>query len=81
MINPKSSSDQRSIPRRSFIQKPKNACKVWAELNPRTGSYRIFFGIPNSEVKTFAGAASSRSTLDYNIRKAEVKFGLRSLEG
>lgn len=78
MINPKADS---SKPRRSFITKPKNNTKVWAELNSRTGGYRIFFGIPDSDVKTYAGGATSRATLDYNIRKAEVKFGLRSSEG
>ena len=78
MINPKADSPK---PRRSFITKPKNNTKVWAELNSRTGGYRIFFGIPGTDVKTYAGSATSRSTLDYNIRKAEVKFGLRSSEG
>ena len=77
MINPKADSPK---PRRSFITKPKNNTKVWAELNNRTGGYRIFFGIPGSDVKTYAGSATSRATLDYNIRKAEVKFGLRSLD-
>ena len=77
MINPKAES---SKPRRSFITKPKNHNKVWAVLNTRTGGYRIFFGIPGTDVKTYAGSATSRATLDYNLRKAEVKFGLRSSE-
>ena len=78
MINPKADSPK---PRRSFITKSKNNTKVWSELNSRTGSYRIFCGIPGTDVKTYAGSATSRATLDYNIRKAEVKFGLRSSEG
>ena len=78
MINPKSDSPK---PRRSFITKPKNHNKVWAELNTRTGGYKIFFGVPGTDMKTYAGGATSRATLDYNLRKAEVKFGLRSSEG
>jgi len=77
MINPKADSPK---PRRSFIRKTENKCKVWAELNPRSGSYKIFYGIPGTDVKTFAGAAQSRNTLQMNIARAEVKFGLRSLE-
>ena len=77
MINPKADSPK---PRRSFITKTENINSVWAELNHRTGGYRIFFGIKGTDVKTYAGGATSRATLDYNIRKAEVKFGLRSLD-
>ena len=76
MINPKADSPK---PRRSFITKSKNNCKVWAELNKRTGGYRLFFGIPGTDVKTYAGSSTSRATLQMNIARAEVKFGLRSL--
>ena len=55
-------------------------CSVWAEANKR-GGYTIYAGIKGTDVKTYAGGATSRATLDYNIRKAEVKFGLRSSEG
>ena len=77
MINPKADSPK---PRRSFITKAKSPYKVWGELNARTGGYAIYFGYPTGDVKTYAGYASSRATLDYNLRKAEVKFGLRSLD-
>ena len=46
MINPKADSPK---PRRSFITKTKNINTVWAELNHRTGGYRIFFGIKGTD--------------------------------
>ena len=76
MINPKADSPK---PRRSFITKTENIYQV-ETIRHRTGGYRIFFGIKGTDVKTYAGGATSRATLDYNIRKAEVKFGLRSLD-
>lgn len=49
--------------------------QVWAEPK-KTGGYTIYCGVKGTDVKTFAGAAMSRETLEYNIRKAKMKFGI-----
>ena len=65
------------VQRRSFRKrvqdKPQHS--VWYEANKR-GGYTIFAGIKGTDVKTYAGSAMSRTTLDYNMRKAKMKFGL-----
>jgi len=48
---------------------------VWAESNKK-GGFILFAGIKGTDVKTYAGSATSRATLDYNMRKAKMKFGL-----
>ena len=60
--------------RRRVTDKPPHT--VWAESNKK-GGYIIYCGIRGTDAKTIAGAASSRDTLDYNIRKAKYKFGLK----
>ena len=55
--------------------KPDHQIQVWAEPK-RNGGYTIFCGVKGTDVKTYAGAAMSRATLDYNIRKAKMKFGI-----
>lgn len=51
-----------------------NQLKVWAEQKPRGGGWIIYAGIPGTDSKTVAGAAASRSTLDYNLGRARRKF-------
>lgn len=49
---------------------------VWAEPSGQ-GRFVIYCGIPGTEKRTVAGAAGSRASLDYNIRKAKKKFGIK----
>ncbi len=60
--------------RRRVTDKPQHS--VWAESNKK-GGFIIYCGIKGTDAKTVAGAAASRDTLDYNIRKAKYKFGLK----
>ena len=53
----------------------KQSHQVWAEANKK-GGYIIYCGIKGTDAKTIAGGATSRETLDYNLRKARHKFGL-----
>ena len=48
---------------------------VWAERDKK-GGFILFAGIKGTDIKTYAGSATSRDTLDYNIRKAKMRFGL-----
>tara|TARA_B000000557_G_scaffold120980_1_gene98252 strand:+ start:2449 stop:2655 length:207 start_codon:yes stop_codon:yes gene_type:complete len=54
----------------------KNKNTVWAEPNKK-GGFIIYFGQKGTDIKTIAGAAQSRSTLEYNIRKAKVKNNIK----
>ena len=54
----------------------KQSHQVWAEANKK-GGYIIYCGIRGTDAKTIAGGASSRDTLDYNLRKAQNKFALK----
>lgn len=69
MIKPERSANSR----RKRMNQDKQV-KVWAEQKPRGGGWIIYAGIPGTDSKTVAGAASSRSTLDYNLGKARRKF-------
>ena len=69
MIN----EQRRGKVRKRLANKPKHT--VWYESD-KEGGFLIFAGVPGTDVKTYAGSASSRDTLDYNIRKAKLKFGL-----
>lgn len=60
--------------RRRVTDKPKHT--VWAESNKK-GGYIIYCGIRGTDAKTIAGGATSRDTLEYNLRKAQYKFGLK----
>ena len=53
----------------------KQTHQVWAEVNKK-GGYIIYCGVKGTDAKTIAGGATSRETLDYNLRKARHKFGL-----
>ena len=70
MINTNTSRRQR----RRITDQPKHS--VWAEPNKK-GGYIIYCGIKGTDAKTIAGGASSRDTLDYNLRKAQNKFVLK----
>lgn len=70
MINTSSSRMQR----RRISEKKEYS--VWSESNKR-GGYIIFCGIRGTDSKTIVGAANSRETLEYNIRKAKVKMGIK----
>ena len=59
--------------RRANIQ---NKNTVWAEPNKK-GGFIIYFGEKGTDKKTIAGAAQSRETLEYNMRKAKHKFGIK----
>jgi hypothetical protein len=59
--------------RRANIQ---NKNTVWAEPNKK-GGFIIYFGERGTDKKTIAGGAQSRETLEYNIRKAKHKFGIK----
>jgi hypothetical protein len=54
----------------------KNKNTVWAEPNKK-GGFIIYFGQRGTDVKTRVGSAQSRSTLEYNIRKAKVKNNIK----
>lgn len=60
--------------RRRRMNRDNDKVKVWAEEKPRGGGWIIYAGIPGTDSKTVAGAAASRSTLDYNLGRARRKF-------
>jgi hypothetical protein len=60
--------------RRRITDKP--AHSVWAEQSKK-GGWIIYCGIKGTEQRTIAGGAANRETLDYNLRKARNKFGLK----
>jgi hypothetical protein len=60
--------------RRRANHKPSH--QVWAEENKK-GGYIIFCGVKGTEQRTIAGGAANLETLDYNLRKARHKFGLK----
>lgn len=66
-------TEQRRKLRKRLQNKPQYT--VWHESNNQ-GGFIIFAGIRGTDVKTYAGSATSRATLDYNMRKARNKFKL-----
>jgi len=73
MINENLSTTTRS--KRRFVKRDEPKHSVWAEQNKR-GGYTIYAGIKETDIKTYAGTAMSRATLEYNLRKARSRFGL-----
>lgn len=73
MINENRSTTTR--PKSRFIKRDEPKHSVWAEQNKR-GGYTIYAGIKGTDIKTYAGTAMSRTTLDYNLRKARSRFNL-----
>ena len=53
-----------------------NQVSVWSELK-KSGGYIIYAGVKGTDAKTYAGSAMSRETLEYNVRKAQIKFGVK----
>ena len=73
MINARSNTNDR-VRRRREAEKKNKSVEVWAERKPRGAGYIIYAGIPGTAAKTVAGAAASEDSLDYNLRKAQMKF-------
>ena len=73
MINANRSNTTR--PNRRWVKRSEPTHTVWAESNKR-GGFIIYAGIKGTDVKTYAGSATSQATLDYNMRKAKTKFNL-----
>ena len=63
------------VPRKVRGKRSRGEHTVWSEPSPK-GGYIIYAGIRGTDVKTYAGSAMTRSTLEYGIRKAKVKFNL-----
>lgn len=61
--------------RHRFVARSQKAHTVWSEPNKK-GGYIIYAGIRGTDVKTIAGSATSALTLDYNMRKVKMKFGI-----
>lgn len=65
--------------KRSFVsrrlEQDKPTHSVWYESNKR-GGFIIYAGVRGTGIRTYAGSATSPSTLDYNMRKAKTKFRL-----
>jgi len=57
-------------------ERNKKSVQVWSEPKKGGKGYVIYAGKPGTDMKTYAGTAMSRATLEYNIRKAKTKFGL-----
>ena len=57
-------------------ERNKKSIQVWSEPKKGGKGYVIYAGVPGTDKKTYAGSAVSRATLDFNMRKAKVKFGL-----
>ena len=63
------------VPRKVRGKRSQGTHTVWSEPAPK-GGYIIYAGIQGTDVKTYAGMAMTRTTLEYSIRKARVKFNL-----
>jgi hypothetical protein len=59
--------------RKRLANKPQYS--VWFESDKK-GGFIIFAGVKGTDVRTYAGSATCRATLDYNMRKAKTKFNL-----
>ena len=68
MINPR-----RPLPKLGF-KKPE--IKIVVEKKNRGIGWMLFAEDVKSGARTYAGAAMSQDTLEYNVRKAKMKFGI-----
>lgn len=68
MINPR-----RTLPKLGF-KKPE--IKIVVEKKNRGIGWMLFAEDIKTGSRTYAGAAMSQDTLEYNIRKAKMKFGI-----
>ena len=57
-------------------ERRQKSIQVWSEPKKGGKGYVIYAGKPGTDMKTYAGRAVSIATLDYNMRKAKVKFGI-----
>jgi hypothetical protein len=53
-----------------------NNISVWAEANKK-GGFIIYMGIKGTDAKSIVGAAAYKETLEYNLRKAKFKHGIK----
>ena len=49
---------------------------IWAEANKK-GGFIIYHGVKGTDTKTIVGGATTRDSLDYNMRKAKHKYGYK----
>lgn len=49
---------------------------IWAEVNKK-GGFIIYHGVKGTDTRTIVGGATSRETLEYNMRKAKHKYGYK----
>jgi hypothetical protein len=75
MITANRSGEKKKRVSRIQLSKVEPEHSVWYEAQ-RSGGYVIYCGIKGTDIKTYAGSAMTRTTLDYNLRKAKMKFGL-----
>jgi hypothetical protein len=68
MINPR-----RPLPKLGF-KKPE--IKIVVEKKNRGIGWLLFAEDVKTGSRTYAGAAMSQDTLEYNVRKAKMKFGI-----
>ena len=57
-------------------ERKQKSIQVWSEPKKGGKGYVIYAGKPGTDMKTYAGSAVSIATLEYNMRKAKIKFGL-----
>ena len=50
---------------------------VWAEEKKNGKGYVIYAGVIGTDMKTYAGSATSKHTLDYRLRLAQNKYLMR----
>ena len=49
---------------------------ILAEVNKK-GGFIIYHGVKGTDTRTIVGGATSRETLEYNMRKAKHKYGYK----
>ena len=49
---------------------------IWAEANKK-GGFIIYHGVKGTDTKTIVGGATTRDSLEYNMRKAKHKYGYK----
>ena len=53
-----------------------SSISIWAEVNKK-GGFIIYHGVKGTDTRTIVGGATSRETLEYNMRKAKHKYGYK----
>ena len=60
-----------------LVNRSNNSSKrvdVWAEKKKGGKGYVIYAGVIGTDMKTYAGSAASKDTLDYRLRIAQNKY-------